>query len=218
MRIFLSMVMIAILSSSIVVDATSEEVLRKQLEYEYFGNINKASLMQRKVLGYLESKYGVNSVETLGLLEALAWISMEQRDFKEAEMFYQRVIKVRKESVAPSEDNTSELAIANFKLGDSHLYRSHYEEAIDSYEESLSIATDHAHRADTLSRIGIAYEGLKDHANAIEIYLEALKEYDAARTFDPRNSKAIDKRMLIIDKRLPELYHKLGESRKVKDY
>ena len=35
---------------------------------------------------------------------------------------------------------------------------------------------------------------------------------------DPRNSKSIDKRILIVYKRLPELYHKLGENRKVKEY
>jgi len=226
-KIFLSILIIAILSSGVVLNTfsedvleeeVSEEVLRKQLKYEYSGKINKASLMQRKVLKYRESKYGVNSAETLGLLEGLAWMSMEQQDFEEAEMFYRRVIKIRKESLPESEDNTNELAEAYFKVGDSHLYRSQYKEAITSYDESLSIAVNHGHRADTLSRKGIVYEGLNDHESAVEIYLNALQEYDAARTFDPRNSKTIDKRILIVYKRLPELYHKLGENRKVKEY
>jgi len=227
MRIFFSILIIAFLCSGIILDAPakdvleekiSEEVLRRQIKNEYFGKINKASLMQRKVLGYRESKYGVNSVETLGLLEGLAWMSMEQQDFKEAEMFYQRVIKIRKELLPSSDDNTNELAVAYFTIGDSYLYRSQYVKAVDSYDESLSIATNHAHRGDTLSRKGIAYEGLEDHQNAVGTYLEALKEYDAARTFNPRNSKSIDKRVLIVYRRLPELYHKLGENRKVKEY
>lgn len=227
MKIFLSILIIAILGSGIVLNTysedvleeeVSEEVLRKQLKYEYSGKINKASLMQRKVLKYRESKYGVNSAETLGLLEGLAWMSMEQQDFEEAEMFYRRVIKVRKESMAPSDDNTREIAVAYFQVGDSHLYRSQYEEAITSYDESLGVAVNHGHRADTLTRRGFAYEGLKDHQNAVETFLEALEEYDIARAFDPRNSKSIDKRVLIVYKRLPELYHKLGENRKVKEY
>jgi len=227
MRILFSILIITFLSSGIALDTysedvleeeISEEVLREQLKYEFSGKINQTSLMQKKVLGYRESKYGVNSVETLELLEALAWVSMEQQDFKEAEMFYQRVIKIRKEVLPASDNNTSELAMAYFMIGDSYLYRSQYMEATASYDDSLSIAVNHGHRADTLSRKGIAYEGLKDHESAVGAYLEALNEYDAVRTFDPQNSKSVDKRVFFVYKRLPELYHKLGENRKVKEY
>ena len=101
-------------------------------------------------------------------------------------------------------------------IGDSFLYRSRYARAISNYDESMSYAIDRGHRGDTLSRKGIAGEGLKDHQRALDFYLEALKEYDAAKTLNPENTKLIDKRALIIYKRLPELYHKLGENVKVK--
>jgi len=227
MRIFFSMIVFVVLSNSIVVNAyskdvleeeASEKVLREQIKKKYIGKIYKASLMQRKVLKNRESKYGVNSVETLGLLEALAWMSMEQQDFKEAGILYQRVIKIREELLPSSDDNTNELAVAYFTLGDSYLYRSEYRNAVTSYDESLSIAVDHAYRGDTFNRKGIAYEGLKDHKNAVKTFLEALKEYGIARAFDPRDLKSIDKRVLIVYKRLPELYHKLGENKKVKEY
>jgi len=223
MRIFLSMVVIAIFCNSIVVNVyaedasvgeVSEKVLRKNIKKDYIEKINKASLMQRKVLGYRESEFGINSIETLGILEALAWMSMEQQDFKEAGMFYRRVIKIRKEVLPASDDNTSELASAYFMLGDSYLNRSQFGKAVTSYDESLSIDVDHGRRGDTLNRKGMAYEGLNDHENAIEIFLEALKEYDVAKTIDPENSISINKQVRIINKRLPKLKLKLKQEKR----
>jgi len=227
MRIIIVIFIAAVFSSTVVWDAhseyvldkeVSEDVLRKRIRNKYLGKIEKVELMQKKVLKYNESKYGVNSVETLKFLEALAWMNMEQQDFKEAGQFYLRVIKIRGELLPRSDDNIEELGVAHFKLGDIYLYQSQYVRAIASYDESMSFATNHGNRGDTLNRKGIASEGLKDYEKAVEIYLDALKEYDTAKTLNPENTKLIDKRVLIVYKRLSELYHKLGENKKVKEY
>lgn len=227
MRIIYSIFIIMVLSGVVVPniyskDASRKEVskdaLRKKMRSKYLRSIDKAGLMQRRVLDYNESKYGVNSVETLRSLEALAWMNMEKQNFQAAEEYYWRIIKIRKELLPQSDGNIKELATVYFMLGDTYLYRSYYTKAIGSYDLSLSLAVDHGHRGDTLSREGIAGEGLEDYERALGFYLEALKEYDAAKTLNPQNAKLINKRVLIVYKRLPELYHKLGENKKVKEY
>ena len=227
MRIIFSILILVLVSNVVVLSAFSEDVLEeevskeelfKQMQERYSRKVRKTGFMQKKVLEYNEKKFGVDSIETLKSLEALAWMRMEQQDFKGAEIFYQRVIKIRKELLPQSEENVKELATVYFMIGDSFLYRSRYARAIANYDESMSYAIDHGHRGDTLSRKGIAGEGLKDHQRALDFYLEALKEYDTAKTLNPENTKLVDKRVLIIYKRLPELYHKLGENVKVKEY
>jgi len=155
MKIIFSIFVVFVLSSIVVLDACSEDVLEKkiskdilykQMRNQYLRKIDKADLLERRALEYNESKYGVNSVETLKPLEALAWMTMEQQDYKEAEILYRRVIKIRKELLPRSDDNIKELGVIYFMLGDTYLYRSQYTRAIASYDESLSFAIDRAQR------------------------------------------------------------------------
>ena len=190
----------------------------RQWEGDFSEKIYEASKIQKKALQYYEKKYGLFSVETLKPMEALAWMSMEQGDFQEAENLYRRVINIRNTNVPPSVENSESLGTAYFLLGDSYLYRKQYILAETNYDQSFSLAEDPGHRGDVLSRKGIIYQELKKYEDAINFYLEAVDEYAIAKESNPRKMKQINKRILNAYSALSKIYKKRVNNEKYAEY
>jgi len=92
----------------------TEEVRSDHMTQGITGALVEADSMQQRVLKYYEDKYGYNSVETLSYIEALAWMNMELQQFKDAEHYYLRAIKIREDKMQPSAANSQELAVSYF--------------------------------------------------------------------------------------------------------
>lgn len=70
--------------------------------------------------------------------------------------------------------------------GSAHLYRRHYQQAVDALDESRKLlASDKAILSDINGQLGDAYNGLRDYAHSDEAYEAALKT-------DPANDRVLN--------------------------
>jgi len=189
-----------------------------KLKRSMLRKIGQAGVMHAKLLVYREKAFGLNSIETLVPIEALAWIYMEQKYYRDAEILFKRAIKIRKEKVARSRENIKKLGINYFMLGDTFLYREQYYRAEESFDLSMSYARDSGHKGDVLSRKGIVYEGLDDPEKAAGYYLEAVREYRAEKNKNPKIKKHLNKRLIYAYYALIRIYEEAEDQEKVDKY
>ena len=73
-----------------------------------------------------------------------------------------------------------------YSNGSAHLYKRHYQEAVDALEESRKLlASNEKMKAEINGQLGDAYNGLRDHAKSDAAYEEALKA-------DPANDRVLN--------------------------
>jgi len=215
--VYILMILVAI-SHFNMSEVFSNDPSIRQWEGDVLEKIYEASKIQKRALQYYEKKYGLFSVETLKPMEALAWMSIEQGNFQEAENLYKRIINIRNINVPPSAENSESLGTAYFMLGDSYLYRKQYMLAETNYDKSFSLAEDPGHRGDVLSRKGIIYKELEKYEDALNFYLEAVSEYEIAKESNARISKHINKRILNAYTALSKIYKKTVNNEKYIEY
>jgi tetratricopeptide (TPR) repeat protein len=183
------------------------------LEEDLYKKIVEASLVQKKVLNYQIQKHGVDSIETLPPLEALAWMYMEIGNYNEAEVLYKKALHLRNEKMPPSQENTKYIGIAHFMLGEISFLRARYLRAEDHYDRAIEFAVDPEARGDVLDRKGKIYKSIGDYEKALNYYLRAVDEYKAAH-----QSKQVDERIKSVYMSLVEVYKKFGLLLKTKEY
>jgi len=218
MKIIYALLILVLAGNFHVPGVFSDEPSIGQLDWEISEKISEASKIQKRALQYYEQKYGLVSVETVKPMEALAWMSMEQGDFQEAENFCKRIINIRNTKFPPTAENIERIGTAYFMLGDSYLYRKQYEPAETNYDKSFNLAEDLGHKGDVLSRKGIIYQELEKHEEAINFYMEAVSEYERAKESNPQLSKQINKRILNAYSALTEIYKITNDFRKMAEY
>ena len=192
--------------------AVQAEVDRK-LEGDLYKKIVEASLLQEKVLNYQVRKHGVDSIETIKPMEALAWMYMEIGNYNEAEVLYRKILQLRGEKVPPSEENTRYTGIAYFMLGEINFLRDRYLLAEDNYDRAIQLAVDPEARGDALDRKGKIYKSIGNYEKALGYYLRAVEEYKAAK-----KSQKVDVRLMSAYASLVEVYKGLGLRLKAKEY
>ena len=194
-------------------EQTAQAEADRKMEEDLYKKILDASLLQEKVLNYQVRKYGVDSVETIKPMEALAWMYMELGNYNEAEVLYRKVLQLRGEKVAPSEENTKYTGIAYFMLGEVNFLRDRYILAEDNYDRAMQLALDPEARGDALDRKGKIYKSIGNYEKALSFYLMAVEEYKSAKS-----SPKIDTRLMSAYASLVEVYKGLGLRLKAKEY
>jgi len=209
-------IFILVLAGSIFafnVSAQEEDVPKRSLDDDFFTKIVETSLLQEKVLNYQIKKHGVDSIETLRPVEALAWIYMEMGNYNESEVLYRKAIQIRQEKMPPSDENTEYIGIAYFMLGEISLLRKRYLRAEDNYDMSLKLAVDPSQKGDVLSRKGKLYKQIGNYDKALSYYLRSVEGYESAD-----QSKRIRQRIMDTYVSLSEVYKNLGLRLKAKEY
>ena len=185
----------------------------KKLEGDLYKKIVEASLLQEKVLGYKVRQYGVDGIETIKPMEALAWMYLEIGNYNDAEVLYRKILQLRGEKVPPSEENTKYTGIAYFMLGEINFLRDRYLLAEDNYDQAIQLAVDPESRGDALDRKGKIYKSIGNYDKALGFYLKAVEEYKAAK-----KSQKVDMRIMSAYASLVEVYKGLGLRLKAKEY
>jgi len=213
LKILVSLLVFILLCTPAVSDEVPEDLSSIELEANVYTKIAETMLIQRRVLVYTEQKFGVNSVESLESLEALAWMNSELTKYRDAEMYYQRAIKIIKEKMPQTSENTAKLAVNYFMLGDTYLYRKLYLHAEESYDDSISVAVDPGHRGDAFNRKAMIYKKTNNDEKTLGYYLEAVNAYRSARA-----SKQVQERLLNTYRSIMKIYQKLDDLEKVQEY
>ena len=195
--------------------------------HNYLGNIyrrtydyDNAYKEYKIALGYFNHESNMNYTELktyAQLYNNLALVDVKLNNYKEAEDYNIRALKIREKLVLIDSDSYYDLAMSYNNLG--YLYRvlKDYDKSIMMYHKSLDIKLDKLDlkKEEYLSSLGINYNNLgfvykhkEDYIKSLEYYKKALEISDKLYLYNPM--QAIDSYALRL-KNLGSLYIDLKE-------
>ena len=145
--------------------------------FEITGLYGEAFVLYKRALEIIDQKFGIDHIDSAGLIVGSGNIYLSQGKHNEAITQYERALRIYEKAFGVDHINTADTIMG---IGLTYDNQGKYDEAITQYERALRIkekafGVDHINTANTINNLGLTYDNQGKYDEAITQYERALR-------------------------------------------